>query len=274
MFFGILISPLTDVCWTPHTNSLHGFPPPEGCQSYPAGLPPAVLRWVLRQLLSAMAHLEENGVWHCDLKPENILVKHQEGRTSVNLADFGNSREVADTGRVTETEMQTPSHRAPEVHLKAALAAAANGRETNFPETLHNTAKTDMWSVATTAFKAAFGVSLFPYHNDARHMLRDIFSVMGVPKEEEWPGIADVLSQIGMELPDARGSSTDAIHRRLTARLLLHQKNSKAPLLAAANGKYLHEFIAFMDRLVCPPAFRMNAKDGLSHFFLAGGDDD
>mmetsp|Transcript_4521 Transcript_4521/g.11982 ORF Transcript_4521/g.11982 Transcript_4521/m.11982 type:complete len:139 (-) Transcript_4521:196-612(-) len=107
----------------PLTNSLHGF----RCQSYPAGLPPAVLRRVLRQLLSAMAHLEENGVWHCDLKPENILVKHQEGRTSVNLADFGNSREVADTGRVTETEMQTPSHRAPEVHLKAALAAAANG---------------------------------------------------------------------------------------------------------------------------------------------------
>ncbi|CEM34741.1 unnamed protein product [Vitrella brassicaformis CCMP3155] len=104
-------------------DSLHGF----RCQSYPAGLPPAVLRRVLRQLLSAMAHLEQNGVWHCDIKPENILVKHQEGCTLIKLADFGNSREVADTGRVTETEMQTPSHRAPEVHLKAALAAAANG---------------------------------------------------------------------------------------------------------------------------------------------------
>ena len=77
-------------------------------------------------------------------------------------------------------------------------------------------------------------------------MLRDIFSVMGVPEEEEWPGIADVLSQIGMELPDARGSRTGAIYRRLTARVLLQQKDSKASLLAEANGKYLHGFIAFM----------------------------
>mmetsp|Transcript_46050 Transcript_46050/g.114500 ORF Transcript_46050/g.114500 Transcript_46050/m.114500 type:complete len:242 (-) Transcript_46050:332-1057(-) len=105
------------------TGTLDGF----RFRQYPTGLPPEVLRRVLRQLVSAMAHLEDKGVWHCDLKPENILIKHQGGRLCTKLGDFGNSRDADETCRMTQTEMQTPSHRAPEVHLKAALAAAANG---------------------------------------------------------------------------------------------------------------------------------------------------
>ncbi|CEM34740.1 unnamed protein product [Vitrella brassicaformis CCMP3155] len=77
-----------------------------------------------------------------------------------------------------------------------------------------------------------------------------------------------------MELPDARGSSTGAIIRRLTAHVLLHQKDSKAPLMEEENDIHFYQFIAFMARLVCPPASRMTAVDALSHLFLAGGDDD
>lgn len=57
-----------------------------------------LLRGVMRELLSGVAHIHSLDVVHRDLKPENVLIDH-EGR--IRIIDFGLSRNgAADTYRV------------------------------------------------------------------------------------------------------------------------------------------------------------------------------
>eukprot|EP00179_Madagascaria_erythrocladioides_P009725 CAMPEP_0198312212 /NCGR_PEP_ID=MMETSP1450-20131203/3665_1 /TAXON_ID=753684 ORGANISM="Madagascaria erythrocladiodes, Strain CCMP3234" /NCGR_SAMPLE_ID=MMETSP1450 /ASSEMBLY_ACC=CAM_ASM_001115 /LENGTH=245 /DNA_ID=CAMNT_0044015147 /DNA_START=100 /DNA_END=834 /DNA_ORIENTATION=- len=76
---------------------------------------------VLRQLLSAVAHLHRHGVVHRDIKPENLLLKGGDGggdaspKLYVKLTDFGMSELVADhpDGLMRMTS-GTPAYMAPE----------------------------------------------------------------------------------------------------------------------------------------------------------------
>lgn len=52
------------------------------------GFEEKVIRGYVRQLLEALAFLEEREIIHCDLKPENILICDQANQ-KIKIVDFG-----------------------------------------------------------------------------------------------------------------------------------------------------------------------------------------
>ena len=77
-------------------------------------LPPAEAVGLVAQLSEALAAVHGLGLLHRDLKPANAIVERGTGR--VVLVDFGLSRHMFDTGRLTRTgeALGTPAYMAPE----------------------------------------------------------------------------------------------------------------------------------------------------------------
>jgi len=68
---------------------------------------------IVRQIISAVAHLHANGIAHRDLKPQNLLCVSPEG-DDIRMADFGLSK-MFDQGEYLETCCGSPEYVAPEV---------------------------------------------------------------------------------------------------------------------------------------------------------------
>ena len=69
---------------------------------------------IMSQLLDALGHAHDNGVWHRDVKPSNIIMTAN-GRLKV--ADFGIARIESTSLTQTHYMVGTPSHMAPEQFL-------------------------------------------------------------------------------------------------------------------------------------------------------------
>ncbi|WP_457389691.1 serine/threonine-protein kinase [Roseateles sp. P5_E1] len=70
---------------------------------------------IMSQLLDALGHAHEKGVWHRDIKPANIIMTTAGGRLKV--ADFGIARIESTNLTQTHYMVGTPSHMAPEQFL-------------------------------------------------------------------------------------------------------------------------------------------------------------
>lgn len=68
---------------------------------------------IVRQIISAVAHLHANGIAHRDLKPQNLLCAGANG-DEIRMADFGLSK-MFDNGEYLETCCGSPEYVAPEV---------------------------------------------------------------------------------------------------------------------------------------------------------------
>ncbi|TNV73176.1 hypothetical protein FGO68_gene17062 [Halteria grandinella] len=92
------------------------------------------IREIAKQLLQALAFLEDTGIIHCDLKPENILIESADpSNLKVRLADLGSSLLTSELHRLpTPLYVQSRFYRAPEVLLQRKAPI---------------TAKIDMWSL-------------------------------------------------------------------------------------------------------------------------------
>lgn len=73
---------------------------------------------IMSQLLDALGHAHEKGVWHRDVKPANIILTTA-GRLKV--ADFGIARIESNNLTQTHYMVGTPSHMAPEQFLGKAM---------------------------------------------------------------------------------------------------------------------------------------------------------
>jgi serine/threonine-protein kinase len=73
---------------------------------------------IMAQLLEALQHAHEQGVWHRDIKPANLIVMNN-GR--VKIADFGIAK--VDTSQLTQTGlvMGSPGYMAPEQYSGGAV---------------------------------------------------------------------------------------------------------------------------------------------------------
>lgn len=73
---------------------------------------------IMSQLLDALGHAHDKGVWHRDVKPANIIMTTS-GRLKV--ADFGIARIESNSLTQTHYMVGTPSHMAPEQFLGKAM---------------------------------------------------------------------------------------------------------------------------------------------------------
>ena len=65
------------------------------------GVPTALIRSYLYQLLKSLRYLHKNGIIHRDVKPENLLVD-KEG--TLKLCDFGFARKLLESGKFNRSD--------------------------------------------------------------------------------------------------------------------------------------------------------------------------
>ncbi|XP_060714440.1 cyclin-dependent kinase 4 [Tachysurus vachellii] len=131
----------------------------------PPGLPLHHVRDLMHQLLCGLSFLHSHLVLHRDLKPENILVT---SRGQVKLADFGLARIYSCTMALTPVVV-TLWYRSPEVLLGSSYATPV-----------------DLWSTGCIFAEMFTRKPLFCGESEVDQLTK-IFSVIGLPREEEWP---------------------------------------------------------------------------------------
>lgn len=90
---------------------------------------------ILNELLSAVKHCHDNGIYHYDIKPENILVDNNK---NIKLIDFDNSFiRNNNNKRVTGTDLYLPP-------------------EFNNDEKIYNHASVDVWSIGVLLYVMIF----------------------------------------------------------------------------------------------------------------------
>ena len=118
------------------------------------------IRSYLKQVLLALAALEQQGVVHCDLKPENIMIDGRRRDRAV-LIDFGSA---AFSGNSVYTYIQSRHYRAPEVILECGYSCPI-----------------DMWSLGCVAAELFIGHPLFPGSSEYNQLYKITQLVGDVP---------------------------------------------------------------------------------------------
>ncbi|XP_046357232.1 calcium/calmodulin-dependent protein kinase type IV-like [Haliotis rufescens] len=109
----------------------------------------------VRDMLTAVDYLHENGVVHRDLKPENMLYENLAPESKLKIADFGLSKIIGPEVTMT-TVCGTPGYCAPEVLLGRKYTQAI-----------------DMWSVGVITYILLCGYEPFSADTD-RQMYKRI----------------------------------------------------------------------------------------------------
>ncbi|KQJ81950.1 putative cyclin-dependent kinase F-2 [Brachypodium distachyon] len=130
--------------------------------------PEAHARRVMRQLLSAAAHMHQHGVIHRDIKPENILV--DDDHRVVKICDFGSALYCTHDAEECYYAAGTRPYSAPEMLLEKP-----GGYD----------ALVDTWSLGCVMAELLTGEVLFDGGCDS-DTLYEIFDLLGVPGKRAW----------------------------------------------------------------------------------------
>ncbi|KAL7509747.1 hypothetical protein ACHAXN_008919 [Cyclotella atomus] len=132
------------------------------------------VKFMMHQLLSAMAHVHENWYLHRDVKTSNILV-HKSGR--IALCDFGLARKYEVPARKMTQMVVTLWYRAPELLF---------GESEYGPEI-------DLWSVGCIFGELLIKDAILQGKGEL-DQIQKTFSLMGTPTDETWPEFASLPS--------------------------------------------------------------------------------
>ncbi|KAI4881149.1 hypothetical protein NFI96_020117 [Prochilodus magdalenae] len=145
---------------------------------------------LMQQLLCGLSFLHSHRVLHRDLKPENILVT---SRGQVKLADFGLARIYSCHMVLTPVVRWTHVHRAASPYPYGPVQTRQERRVVTLwyrsPEVLlQSTYATpvDIWSTGCIFAEMFRRKPLFCGESEVDQLTK-IFSVIGLPGEEEWP---------------------------------------------------------------------------------------
>ncbi|URD93971.1 hypothetical protein MUK42_00706 [Musa troglodytarum] len=134
-------------------------------------IPPKTVKILMYQLCKGLAFCHGRGVLHRDLKPHNLLMDRKS--MMLKIADLGLSRAFTIPLKKYTHEILTLWYRAPEVLLGAT----------------HYSTPVDMWSVGCIFAELVTTQALFPGDSELQQLLH-IFSLLGTPNEEVWPGVS------------------------------------------------------------------------------------
>eukprot|EP00069_Balaena_mysticetus_P020816 bmy_02982T0 len=123
------------------------------------------------QLLRGLAYIHHQHVLHRDLKPQNLLISHL---GELKLADFGLARAKSIPSQTYSSEVVTLWYRPPDALLGA----------TEYSSEL------DIWGAGCIFIEMFQGQPLFPGVSNILEQLEKIWEVLGVPTEDNWPGVS------------------------------------------------------------------------------------
>jgi len=135
-------------------------------------LHPPDIKCYMKQLLEGVEYCHKNWVLHRDLKPNNLLLGPQ---GILKLGDFGLARAYGSPNNIFTTEVITRWYRPPELLFGAKSYCDA----------------VDMWSVGCIFAELMLRTPYLPGDSDI-DQLSKIFSALGTPDEETWPGVTSL----------------------------------------------------------------------------------
>ncbi|KAM9835976.1 cyclin-dependent kinase 15 [Aulostomus maculatus] len=140
---------------------------------HPGGLHSHNIRIFMFQLLRGLAFIHSRHILHRDLKPQNLLVSHL---GELKLADFGLARSKSIPSHTFSSEVVTLWYRPPDVLLGST----------------HYSTALDIWGAGCIFVEMLQGAPAFPGVTDIFEQLQRIWTVLGVPTEESWPGVSQL----------------------------------------------------------------------------------
>jgi len=133
---------------------------------------------IIRQVVSAVEYLHENGIAHRDLKPENLLSSGDGDLEVVKIADFGFSKNFGEDGEKLMTSCGSPGYVAPEI-----LTAESYDKSV------------DMWSVGVIIYILLSGYPPF-YADSAPALFKKIMEVKYDFDDSVWDDISDAAKNL------------------------------------------------------------------------------
>ncbi|KAM4750861.1 cyclin-dependent kinase 15 [Anableps anableps] len=138
---------------------------------HPGGLHSHNVRIFMFQLLRALSYIHSRRILHRDLKPHNLLISYL---GELKLADFGLARSKSIPTQNFSSEVVTLWYRPPDVLLGS----------TDYSTAL------DMWGAGCIFIEMLQGSPAFAGGSDELEQLQNIWTVLGVPSEDNWPGVS------------------------------------------------------------------------------------
>lgn len=160
-----------------------------------SGIDEYTVKSFLYQLLQGIAYCHQHRVLHRDLKPQNLLI-NMEGE--LKLADFGLARGFGIPVRKYTHEVVTLWYRPPDVLLGS---------------TTYST-QIDIWGIGCIFGEMITGRPLFCGTSDQDQLVK-IFSVLGTPTRQDWPGMVDLPEYKKETLPRKKGKGLASVLPRL-----------------------------------------------------------
>ncbi|KAM6958122.1 cyclin-dependent kinase 15 isoform 1-T1 [Tautogolabrus adspersus] len=145
----------------------------EYMSQHPGGLHSHNVRLFMFQLLRALCYIHSRRILHRDLKPQNLLISYQ---GELKMADFGLARSKSIPSQTFSSEVVTLWYRPPDVLLGS----------TDYSTAL------DIWGAGCIFIEMLQGAPAFPGVSDVFEQLQKIWTVVGVPSEDTWPGISQL----------------------------------------------------------------------------------
>jgi serine/threonine protein kinase len=175
-------------------------------------IPIAQVQCLIRQVTSALSHLESRYVAHRDVKSENVLISKHDGRNlEVKLCDFGYATKYTLDDDMQRTMVGTPEFIPPEMILDTEYMAR----------------HVDPWALGVLAYELALGRSPFyvatremkqiakeRYYEKSYHVIYDLivnFTVLERPCECENDEFFEFVRCLLQLEPFDRWSATEAL---------------------------------------------------------------
>jgi serine/threonine-protein kinase len=167
-----------------------------------AGFSDADIGSIAGQLLDALAHAHDHGVWHRDIKPSNVILTHG---GHVKVADFGVARIDASDLTATGAVIGTPMYMAPEQFMGQAIDHRA-----------------DLYSVGVVLYQLVAG--RLPFEGPMATMLEQVTRQPHVPPSSfapTFPGdlFDEVVARALAKRPEQRFPDAAQFRRELSAAL-------------------------------------------------------
>jgi len=153
-------------------------------------------RNIIKQILSAVAYLHEQGIAHRDLKPENLLCSGEGENEVVKIADFGLSKIFNEEDKLV-TSCGTPGYVAPEVLLCESYDKGV-----------------DMWGIGIITYVLLAGYPPF-YADDDTAMFERIMNCDYDFDDECWDDVSelakDFIQKLLIKDPEQRLTAEEAM---------------------------------------------------------------